>query len=56
MNGHSINQCPCIHLELNSRDRIVVSTPRCGRGNPGSNPGLGSTPDADMAGLKFLAK
>ena len=24
---------------LNSRHRIVVSTPRCGRGNPGSNPG-----------------
>jgi hypothetical protein len=27
---------------LNSRDRIVVSTPRCGRGNPGSNPGHGN--------------
>jgi hypothetical protein len=25
----------------NSRDRLVVRTPRCGRGNPGSNPGLG---------------
>ncbi|CAK8682875.1 unnamed protein product [Clavelina lepadiformis] len=24
---------------LSSCDRIVVSTPRCGRGNPGSNPG-----------------
>ena len=23
------------------RDRLVVRTPRCGRGNPGSNPGLG---------------
>ena len=23
------------------RDRIVVSTLRCGRNNPGSNPGLG---------------
>ena len=26
----------------NSYDRIVVSTPRCGRGNPGSNPGRSS--------------
>ena len=26
----------------NSRDRIVVSTLRCGRSNPGSNPGHGS--------------
>ena len=25
----------------NSRDRIVVSTLRCGRSNPGSNPGHG---------------
>ena len=28
--------------ELCSRDRIVVSTLRCGRSNPGSNPGHGS--------------
>ena len=27
--------------EENSRDRIVVSTLRCGRSNPGSNPGHG---------------
>ena len=27
-----------------SRDRIVVSTSRCGRDNPGSNPGHGSSP------------
>ena len=26
----------------NSRDRIVVSTLRCGRSNPGSNPGHGN--------------
>ena len=26
---------------LSSRDRIVVSTLRCGRSNPGSNPGHG---------------
>ena len=26
---------------LHSRDRIVVSTLRCGRNNPGSNPGHG---------------
>ena len=25
--------------EAERRYRIVVSTPRCGRGNPGSNPG-----------------
>ena len=31
------------YLELKSRDRIVVSTLRCGRSNPGSNPGHGST-------------
>jgi hypothetical protein len=24
------------------RNSIVVSTPRCGRGNPGSNPGCGT--------------
>ena len=28
-------------LKLHSRDRIVVSTLRCGRNNPGSNPGHG---------------
>ena len=27
----------------NSRDRIVVSTLRCGRSNPGSNPGHGNS-------------
>ena len=27
---------------VNSRDRIVVSTLRCGRNNPGSNPGHGT--------------
>ena len=44
---------PCIMLSLrvvhwhdligwrNGRDRIVVSTSRCGRDNPGSNPGHG---------------
>ena len=26
-------------LQAERRYRIVVSTPRCGRGNPGSNPG-----------------
>ena len=31
------------HMVPNSRDRIVVSTLRCGRSNPGSNPGHGST-------------
>ena len=28
-----------------SRDRIVVSTLRCGRSNPGSNPGHGINPE-----------
>ena len=32
-------ELPCLP---NSRDRIVVSTLRCGRSNPGSNPGHGS--------------
>ena len=31
----------CTQQWPNSRNRIVVSTPRCGRGNPGSNPGYG---------------
>ena len=30
-------------MHLNSRDRLVVRTLRCGRSNPGSNPGLGSS-------------
>ena len=34
---------PHFHHIPNSRDRIVVSTLRCGRSNPGSNPGHGST-------------
>ena len=29
-------------MSSDSRDRIVVSTSRCGRDNPGSNPGHGS--------------
>ena len=31
------------HWEIKelSRNRLVVRTPRCGRGNPGSNPGYG---------------
>ena len=35
------NMCPAIPCQ-NSRDRIVVSTLRCGRNNPGSNPGHGN--------------
>ena len=31
-----------LSTSTNSRDRIVVSTLRCGRSNPGSNPGHGS--------------
>lgn len=33
----------CKDTEEGSRDRIVVSTLRCGRSNPGSNPGHGKT-------------
>ena len=33
--GHLL---PCV----SSRDRLVVRTLRCGRSNPGSNPGHGS--------------
>ena len=43
----------------NSRDRIVVSTLRCGRSNPGSNPGHGSEHKfADSAVVKtfFIGK
>ena len=35
-----------------SRDRIVVSTSRCGRDNPGSNPGHGSV----RCGVAIMAK
>ena len=31
----------CVQQWPNSRNRIVVSTSRCGRENPGSNPGYG---------------
>ena len=40
-------ELPCLP---NSRDRIVVSTLRCGRSNPGSNPGHGSCLKAVSAG------
>ena len=34
-----------VHMSSSgSRDRIVVSTLRCGRNNPGSNPGHGTFP------------
>ncbi len=37
----------CLGMEAptkaGGRDRIVVSTLRCGRSNPGSNPGHGNT-------------
>ena len=29
-------------FDFPSRNRLVVRTPRCGRGNPGSNPGYGT--------------
>ena len=39
----------------NSRDRIVVSTLRCGRSNPGSNPGHGSCKKAVSAGNIYFS-
>ena len=39
-----MNKCRIKHRDIHhpvSRDRIVVSTSRCGRDNPGSNPGHG---------------
>ena len=44
---HQIGQCT--QASLVSRDRIVVSTSRCGRDNPGSNPGHGKALVAFMA-------
>ena len=37
-----------------SRDRIVVSTSRCGRDNPGSNPGHGIDCDSRCLGTAEL--
>ena len=37
------------------RDRIVVSTSRCGRDNPGSNPGHGITTIAKSLVLYYTA-
>ena len=37
-------------INSDSRDRIVVSTSRCGRDNPGSNPGHGSSCDSRCHG------
>ena len=45
----SRNNCKRLPPVRNSRDRIVVSTLRCGRSNPGSNPGHGSIEYADSA-------
>lgn len=41
---HLVNQLLVIwhHPNVSSRDRLVVRTLRCGRSNPGSNPGHGS--------------
>ena len=35
------------------RDRIVVSTLRCGRNNPGSNPGLDNNFSRDLIFVTF---
>ena len=52
-------QSRCNHLQrierLMGRDRIVVSTLRCGRSNPGSNPGHGSIDNAGQAMEAFCA-
>ena len=41
-------------LSSDSRDRIVVSTSRCGRDNPGSNPGHGKCCDRRCPGTAEL--
>ena len=40
----------------NSRDRIVISTLRCGRSNPGSNPGHGNARFLFTFFLQLLAE
>ncbi|KAL7887855.1 hypothetical protein AOLI_G00028290 [Acnodon oligacanthus] len=39
-----------------SRDRIVVSTLRCGRSNPGSNPGHGRTFNSADSPVQFRGR
>ena len=53
--GHSSNNK---RLSSDSRDRIVVSTSRCGRDNPGSNPGHGKVCECRRHGTaeRFLFK
>ena len=41
-NNHYTGPPVSTRLRMLSRDRIVVSTLRCGRNNPGSNPGHGT--------------
>ncbi|KNC27982.1 hypothetical protein FF38_14495 [Lucilia cuprina] len=43
---HACNNMICLSFNYisNSRDRLVVRTLRCGRSNPGSNPGHGNVP------------
>ena len=42
------------YFGVSSRDRLVVRTLRCGRSNPGSNPGHGS--DIFVSPFKVLFK
>ena len=44
-------------MDVSSRDRLVVRTLRCGRSNPGSNPGHGNLHErlrSDLPDLVFL--
>ena len=41
LNGNVYTILPPEQRKRSGRDRIVVSTSRCGRDNPGSNPGHG---------------
>ena len=43
-----------IYKSSNSRDRLVVRTLRCGRSNPGSNPGHGNVPLTHCHGRGFI--
>jgi hypothetical protein len=49
-------QASTASIRVSSRDRIVVSTLRCGRSNPGSNPGHGTSMQGTSAEVCYTAK
>ena len=44
------------YIVVSSRDRLVVRTLRCGRSNPGSNPGHGSDFFFVLVVIKFKCR